>query len=92
MYLNTVCIKNFTCVIQQILVYNTHTGHSSVQHKFCKADIELAAIWAPFTSLLMPFMGPTDPVVHLVGLTGSAKRLSVKADSAICSHVFGISK
>ena len=28
---------------------------------------------APLTSLLTPFTGPTDPVVHLGGLTGSAK-------------------
>ena len=27
---------------------------------------------APVTSLLMPFSGPTDPVVHHGGLTGSA--------------------
>ena len=30
---------------------------------------------APLTSLLMPFTGLTDPVVHLGGLTGSAKSL-----------------
>ena len=27
----------------------------------------------PVTSLLMPFTGPTDPVVHLGGLKGSTK-------------------
>ena len=28
---------------------------------------------APFTSLLMPFTGPKNPVVHLSGLTGMEK-------------------
>ena len=28
---------------------------------------------APHAPLLMPFSGPTGPVVHLRGLTGSAK-------------------
>ena len=43
----------------------------------------------PFTSLLMPFTGSTGPVVHVHGLTG-LRKVSVKADVAICTYVLGV--
>ena len=42
-------------------------------------------------SLLMPFTDSIGPVMQLHGLTGLARRPSVKADVAIYNHMFGVS-
>ena len=42
-------------------------------------------------SLLMLFTDSIVPVMRLHGLTGLAKRPSVKADLAIYNHMFGVS-
>ena len=42
-------------------------------------------------SLLMPFTDYIGPAMFLHGLTGLARRPSVKADLAIYNHMFGVS-